>query len=252
MESIISTDFSKVTLSSKFLTLKSKKCDVEVDIKKLLQEPVNSDNAYFNATQIAKCYNKDLSKYFRNQDTTDYYNSMERHINFKYPELGGIKLKKTVRGKYHSGTWIHSKVVLHFLRWVDADLSVSMDLFIQDLIVYSNELKIERQNTKIHFKDLTDVIRDIYIPAQDTENAKKFAYNNLATLVNLKVLGCTATKYCKDNGIEIEDDKSIRDYLPKDKVEVLDQTEKKLWALIYGAEIVQYDVLKEKLRIKDV
>jgi hypothetical protein len=245
MESIIATDFSKVTLSSKFLTLKSNNCDIEVDIKKLLQEPINSDSAYFNATPIAKCYDTKVINWLRLDGTQKYIDALERQ--FQGADSTPLKMVKTIRGKHHSGTWLHQKLILKFIAWLDIDFEIAMYDCIEKLITHTNELKIERQNTTIHFKDLTEAIRDIYIPAQYSENAKKFAYNNLATLINLKVLGCTATKYCSDNNIEIEKDKSIRDYLSKDKVEVLDQTEKKLWALIFGAEITDYDVLKNKL-----
>ena len=154
---------------------------------------------------------------------------------------------KTVRGKYHSGTWLHSKIILHFLRWVDVDLEIAMDDFMENLIIHSNQLKIERSNTKIHFKPLTDVIKQIYIPAQSSDNAKKFAYQNIATLINLKALGMSGTKYRKDNNIDDEVD--LRDVLSQDILNRIDQVELDLHGYIKYANVTDYEILKNKLEV---
>ena len=244
MDSIVVCDLSQVTLSSQFLALKTKKGEVEIDIKQLLKEPINSDKAYFNATHIAKMYGVEMHEYLRSIKVKKYIEALEQKLSFKYGKIP--VLKKTVRGRYHSGTWLHSKLIVDFVRWVDVDFAVELDLFIQDLIVYSNELKIERNNAKIHFSKLTDAIKDIWIPAQKSENAKKYAYSNIATLINMKVLGCPATKYTKDNGIVIEEGKSIRDYLPKHKVKEIDSLEEDVWGYIKFANITNYEILKEE------
>lgn len=158
-----------------------------------------------------------------------------------------IELVKTVRGKHHSGTWLHSKVVLRLMRWIDTELEVAMDLFLQNLIIHSNQLKIERANTKIHFKPLTDVIKDIYIPAQNSDNAKTFAYQNIATLINLKALGMSSAKYRKDNNIA--DDVDLRDILSQDLLNKIDEAELDLHGYIKYANITDYEILKEKLGV---
>ena len=248
MESIITTNLKEVTLSSQFLTLRTPKGELEIDIKQLLKEPINSDSAYFNATDVAKMYNKDLSKYFRTDSTKSYIEKRENKINFNYPQKGVIKMVKTVRGKYHSGTWLHSKIVLHFLRWIDIDLEIAMDDFMQNLIIHSNELKIERSNTKIHFKPLTQAIKEIYIPSQESESAKRFAYQNIATLINMKALGMSGTKYRKDNDIDEETD--LRDVLDKDTLARIDEVEMDLYGYIKYAVITDYEILKEKINGK--
>lgn len=247
MDSIITTNLKDITLSSQFLTLTTPKGGIEIDIKQLLKEPLNSDNAFFNATEIAKMYDRDLSKYFRTDNTKTYIEKRENQVNFKYALKGGIKMVKTVRGKYHSGTWLHSKIILHFLRWVDVDLEIAMDDFMENLIIHSNQLKIERSNTKIHFKPLTDVIKQIYIPAQSSDNAKKFAYQNIATLINLKALGMSGTKYRKDNNIDDEVD--LRDVLSQDILNRIDQVELDLHGYIKYANITDYEILKNKLEV---
>ena len=80
MDSIITTNLKEITLSSQFLTLTTPKGGIEIDIKQLLKEPLNSDNAFFNATEIAKMYDRDLSKYFRTDNTKTYIEKRENHI----------------------------------------------------------------------------------------------------------------------------------------------------------------------------
>ncbi len=245
MDSIITTNLKEVTLSSKFISLKTPKGEIELDIKQLLKEPINSDSAYFNATTIAKYYNKRPNDIFRSKEWNEYLEEMEYRVNSKYNKSAVIKMVKTVRGKHHSGTWLHSKMIVEFLRKLDTKFAVQMDLFIQDLIIHSNELKIERANTKINFKPLTDAIKNIYIPAQESENAKKFAYQNIATLINMKALGMSGAKYKKENNISDEVD--LRDILPKDILGKIDEVELDLFGYIKYANITDYEILKEKI-----
>lgn len=244
MESIITTNLKEVTLSSQFLTLRTPKGELEIDIKQLLKEPINSDSAYFNATTFAQLYGKRINDFIRLENTQEYLSIMGRYVN-TISNGNKIQLVKTVRGKHHSGTWLHSKVILRLMRWLDTELEVAMDLFLQDLIIHSNEIKIERSNTKINFKPLTQVIKDIYIPNQESEGAKKFAYQNIATLINMKALGMSGTKYRKDNNIDDEID--LREVLDKDTLARIDEVEIDLHGYIKYANITDYEILKEKI-----
>lgn len=246
MDSIITTNLKEVTLSSQFLTLRTPKGELEIDIKQLLKEPINSDSAYFNATEVAKMYNKNINEYMRRESTKEYIEKREQILNMGKTTY--LKMVKSVRGKYHSGTWLHSKIVLHFLRWIDMDFEIAMDDFISKLIIYSNELKIERSNTKIHFKPLAQAIKDIYIPNQESESAKRFAYQNIATLINMKALGMSGTKYRKDNNID--EDIDLRDVLDKDTLARIDEVEMDLYGYIKYAGITDYEILKEKINVK--
>ena len=128
MESIITTNLKEVTLSSQFLTLRTPKGELEIDIKQLLKEPINSDSAYFNATTFAQLYGKRINDFIRLENTQEYLSIMGRYVN-TISNGNKIQLVKTVRGKHHSGTWLHSKVILRLMRWLDTELEVAMDLF---------------------------------------------------------------------------------------------------------------------------
>jgi len=244
MTDIITTNLSTITLSSQFLVLKSPNGDIEVDIKKLLKEPINSENAYFNATTIAKHFDKVIGEYIRYAGK-EYIEIVAEE--FKYGEISHLKLKThyAKRGKYHSGTWLHKEIFLDFCRWLDKKFARKMDLAIKELIIHSNELKIERKDTKFHFKGLTDVIKDIYIPAQQSDNGKKWAYSSLSTMINIAVLGCKGTKYIKDN--DLDPDIPLRDQLSKEQVVLIDDKEEELNGYIKYAGITDYETLKIKL-----
>lgn len=244
MTDIITTNLSTITLSSQFLVLQSPNGEIEVDIKKLLKEPINSENAYFNATKIAKQFNKPVADYLRYAGK-DYIAIVADE--FKHGEITHLKLKThyAKRGKYHSGTWLHKEIFLDFCRWLDKSFARKMDLTIKELIIHSNELKIERKATKFHFKGLTDIIKDVYIPAQQSDDGKKWAYHSLSTMINIAVFGCKGAKYIKDNGLDPEI--PIRDQLTKSQVSMIDDMEKALHGYIKYAEITDYEELKIKL-----
>ena len=47
MDSIIVTKLNEITLKSGFLKIETSKGDLLLDIKQMMKEPVNSENAYF-------------------------------------------------------------------------------------------------------------------------------------------------------------------------------------------------------------
>jgi len=204
-----------------------------------------SKSAVIRMIKTPKMYGKNINEYMRRESTKEYIRKKEQILNMGKTTY--LKLSKTVRGKYRSGTWLHSKVILHFLRWIDIDFEIMMDDFIEKLIIHSNELKIERTNTKINFKPLVDAIKNIYIPNQDSDNAKKFAYQNIATLINMKALGMSGAKYKKEN--EIDNDVDLRDVLPKEILKKIDEVELDLFGYIKYANITDYEMLKEKIGV---
>ena len=241
MNSIITTSLKEITLNSEFLLLKIDGKDLEIDVKKLLREPINSENIYFNATKIASFYNKKVINFLRLDGTKQYISQIEEYFK------GDLKspLIKTVKGKYHSGTWLHKELFIEFISWCDTGLRFKMHQLIKKLITHSNEIKIERQGTKTLFKQLSETIRDIYIPQQTSDNAKKFAYSTLMTLANIKVLGCKADKYARDNNIEIDKNKTIRDYLNKDLLIAIEKVEEDINGYIKYGKIYDYQKIKE-------
>jgi hypothetical protein len=248
---IISLKSEKFNMSSELLEVSTKNGEMIIDVKSMLKEPLHSDTAYFNATEIAKMFNVRLMNIFRTKEWKDYVLEMEKQVNFKSLTCETIKkpikMVKTVRGKYHSGTWLHSKLIVFFLRKINLKFAVAMDLFIQDLIIQVDVLKVERQNTKTLFRPLTKTIKDHYIPYQ-SPNGQKYAYSSLITLINMIVLGTTAKNYAKIHNIKVENGKTIRDYLDKSKLDRIKKLEEHLNGLILYAKIRDYQTLKEQMQ----
>lgn len=73
------------------------------------------------------------------------------------------------------------------------------------------ELKKEIRNTsRLEYRPMTDAI------ALAHEEIKPYHFSNEADLINQIVLGCTASKFKKEN--EITDNESIRDYLTTEQL----------------------------------
>ena len=256
MESIISFNLEELTLSSKFLRLETSKGDVVIDIKKMMKEPVNSENAFFNATRVAEMYGrkKELNAFMNLKATKKYIEILEEEfamitsnsrnqIKTHYIKRG----KETKDNKGQFGTYLHNELFFKYLSWCDVKFEREIHKAFKQMVIHSNEIKIERDNTKILFHGLTATIQDIYIPNQTSDNAKKFAFSSISTLVNMIVLGCKASKYANDNDIEIEGNKSIRDYLNKEQLEEIKDIEENVNGIIKYGKVYEYQDIKEEL-----
>ena len=112
---------------------------------------------------------------------------------------------------------------------------------IKHLIRHADHVKQDRASTKHLFHPLTDVIKEIYIPAQ-SDNGKKFAYTNLANLINKKVIGTTAKKYKKTHNID--PNATTRDTFSDDILQEIKEAEKDLHGYIKYREVTEYEELK--------
>ena len=65
---IITFKTETLNLSTKFVEVTTPKGELVVDVKNLLAQPIHSDSAYFNATEIAKIYGTRLDQIFRTKE----------------------------------------------------------------------------------------------------------------------------------------------------------------------------------------
>jgi len=276
----IVNDVKDITPTTRFLELllKNGVNRFEVDIQALMKAPVHADNAWINVTPILKAYNTTLRNWLRSDSAKEYINLVNDEF-FNSVILTELKMNKIVpfpksqwylkekfdwlnqdcplictrRGKYNSGTYLHKELFIEFITTLDVKLRREMHKMVMSIIQQADVVKVERMGTKTAFHELTDTIKDIYIPAQKSENKKKFAYPTLMTLANIKVLGMKAEKYCRINNIEITDDMiSVRDALPEDKLELIKKAEEYINGYIKYGGITDYDTLKEKLLGVDI
>ena len=259
-----------ITLSSKLLSIKTSKGEIVIDIQQMMKEPVDSENAYFNATRVADFFSrsKELNKFMNLKSTKEYIEVLEEEF-FDYTENSAIKKdhnqellfkdysknkikthfvkrgRENKENKGTFGTYLHNELFFKYLGWCDVRFEREIHKAIKQVVLSANTLKIERENTKILFHPLTDSIRDIYIPAQILNDSIKYAYPTLINLVNLKVLGMSAKKYATLNSITVEKGKSIRDYLNEDLLEQIKNCEEDLNGYIKYAKITDYRKLQE-------
>ena len=70
----------------------------------------DKENVYFNATQIAKAYNKRVGDFVRLESTREYLIHLDSILN--------TTATKTIKGRYNSGTFLSVYLLREFLRWI--------------------------------------------------------------------------------------------------------------------------------------
>jgi len=105
---------------------------VDVNIKFALE-----NGAWLNATEVSKTFGKDLSNYWKSQDTQEYMKSV---CNFN--SVKSTELKQAIQGKY-GGTYIHPDLIIHFARWISSDFAVACDRWIK------NEIRLESKKNEM-------------------------------------------------------------------------------------------------------
>jgi hypothetical protein len=234
-----------IHLKTKLLEIETINGELVVDVQTLLKAPVGSEEAYFKATTIAKKFGKDARKFLDNTNTKEYIEALDEYF-LNSQNFGGLKNGwfYTKRGKYQGGTWFHKELFLKFASWVSPKFEVQMHQVVKQLIIYSDQLKIDRLDTKFLYKELGKTVKEIYLPKQ-SQNSQRFTFVNLANLINLKVLGYTAKQYRELHNVD--PNIAIRDTLPDETLEEIIEVEKDMNGYIKYGEIYDYDTLKKKI-----
>lgn len=80
-----------------------------------------TEDAWFNATEVADKYGRRVADWLENSETQDYISALAEIL--KVPKLA---LLKTRRGRY-GGTWMHPRLGVPFARWLDVRFGVWCD-----------------------------------------------------------------------------------------------------------------------------
>lgn len=78
-----------------------------------------------------------------------------------------------------------------------------------------------RQFARLHYAPMTDAIQDYY--ERNDKKIESYSYSNEANMINKIVLGLQAKQYRVANNIP--EDMETRDFIPKDKLEIIDKLE---------------------------
>lgn len=181
-----------------------------------------TDEAWFNATAVAKRFGRLPNEWLRLPDTIQYLGGLER----KY---GKIPHFKTSRGR-GGGTWMHPRLGVAFARWLDVDFAIWCDEQIDRLLRGEGmDWRRMRHEAASSFKVMTDAI--LYTRNEAGKNIAPYHFSNEARLVNWALSG-------EFKGLD-------RDALTKDQLDLLAKLEVRNTVLI--AQGLNYEDRKRKL-----
>lgn len=93
--------------------------EITVDVSLLLK----SEDLFFNATEMAKIFDKDVREFLKSEPVNRYIDAILNEwetINKNYNDL--IQTKK---GRY-GGTWLHNDLFIEFVSWCSASFRVTL------------------------------------------------------------------------------------------------------------------------------
>ncbi len=217
-------------IKNKFEIVNINNIIITIDISQL----ISNEELYFNATEIAKYFNKSPKDYLSNKQTQDYINARCRKDNSPFENY--VKVQKG--GKYQ-GTWLNRKISIDFARWCSPEFAVNLDDWIMQKLSEEKHRKVERQLAKMEYPQMSLAVQQAH------KNPQPYHYSNEADMINRIVLGCTAKIYCEKNNI---DRLSLRDNLPIPMIGLINELQKLNTCLIQIH--MEFGERKEKLYIR--
>lgn len=197
-----------------------------------------TEELYFNATDVAKAFGKDIKEWFKNKETTEYLTAILEVYpilkggNSPYLEFG--KLIKTSRGRY-GGTYLHNILALPFARWCSAHIAVKLDQFLIEKIRQEQHRKYKRLEAKTGYRPMTDAIQEAHDPCEF------YHFVTEANMITKIIMGKNA-KQLKE---EFEAD-DVRDCMNAREIHALENLQRANTVLIQMG--FEYEERKEKLK----
>jgi len=165
---------------------------------------INKGSIHFNATEIAKPFNKRPSDWLITKEAKEYIEVVTRYENSCNEKL--IKIKQG--GKYQ-GTWLHKSLAIEFARWCDKEFAYKLDKWIVQRLQEEHDRHNKRLELRTGYRPLTDAVQESHEPA------KFYHFSNEADLLNRIVLGMSAKKYCKQHNVG-----NVRDNLSAHEIQL--------------------------------
>lgn len=163
---------------------------------------------------------------------------VSNQTNLSYTIVGGYE-DKTLQG-----TYMQTRLFFRFLRWLDIELEVLLDMFFMELVGNINTLKIERKGTIDFFHELIKVSDRYYVPKQSEGYPQEYANQKLMDMINIEVLGCKSSTYKKRNNITST---ITREWLTPKQLKDIKIAEAHVIGMIKYAKIYDYNTLKIEL-----
>lgn len=107
------------------------------------------DDAYLNATAIAKHFNKLPNEWLRLESTQQYIDLLSKKLNTEKS-----RILKTTRG-INGGTWLHRRLAVPFARWLNVEFAIWCDEQIEKILIGQNQVPALPNNTNTTVDDRT-------------------------------------------------------------------------------------------------
>ena len=183
-----------MTTKLKYEVIAVNNIEVMADVS-LLQK---TDELYFNATLIAKQFDKRPDDFLRLQSTKEYITEIIKDSG--YGNSRNEDLIKTKQGGKYQGTWLHQELAFEFAGWLSPLFRRNLHKWVESRINDEHQRQQNRLKLKTGFLPLTKAIQ-----AAHTE-LKPYHFSNECDLINRLVTGYPAKQYKLIHGVE-----SIRD-----------------------------------------
>lgn len=210
---------------NKYEIFEIEKTEITVDVSMLFKE----DSMFFNATEMAKPFNKSPSDFWKQSQNNDYLKSL-------ITLYGGNKdsYVRTRTGRKYGGTWMAQKLALQFARWLSSDFGVKLDEWVLTRLKEEEKRKQDRLAAKTGYLELSIAVDN------DHDPAKGYHFSNEANLINRIILGMDAKKFKELHEIE-----NIRDSLSEFQIHAIKELQEIDTSFIKIG--MEYQDRKEKL-----
>lgn len=133
-----------------------------------------------NATQMAKCFNKQVHEWLRLPSTKEYLGALETTRKFGSLETRGksLSLVMTKEGR-NGGTWLNRNAALEFARWLSPEFSIWCNNAILDLMSGKTS-SVQPTHTKVS----TSKARASMILIEGAQRLLRLSDSSVAMMVN--------------------------------------------------------------------
>lgn len=176
-------------MGTKYEIIDINSVEVTVDVSLLNK----TDEFWFNATEIAKSFSKDVREFLRSEPVNRYIEVILNEGNSHIKEKDDLIRSK--RGRY-GGTWLHNELAFEFAGWCSAVFRRSLHKWVEDRLKKEESWKQKRLEAKTGYLPMTEAI------LEDHDPAKFYHFSNEADMLNKMVLGCNAKKFKKINEVD--------------------------------------------------
>jgi len=172
-------------MTTKYEIIQIEQRNVTVDVSLLSK----TEEMFFNATEIARQFNKKPNDFLRLDSTKEYIEEVLKEglsgsgIS-RYEDLINTK----VGGKYQ-GTWLHRELAFEFSGWCNALFRRKLHKWVEARIEQEQNWKRTRLESKTGFLPMTNAIVRVHDPV------KFYHFSTECDMINKIVLGVSAKKF---------------------------------------------------------